>query len=67
MKTLPENANLFTLDQFDQAIAEGVLTDELGLGHWATEDVFDEVSQNVQPSLWGSLVVPSWATHVLWV
>lgn len=67
MKALPQNANLFTLDQFDHAVAEGVLTDDSGLGRWATEDVYDEHCQNVQPSLLGSLDVPFWATHVLWV
>lgn len=67
MKTLPQNANLFTFDEFEQAVSEGVIIDTDGIGRWATEDEYDELSQNVQPSLWGSMVQPEWATHVLWV
>ena len=68
LKSLPENATLFTKSEFKRQIGLGYLTEDDGVGAWATETQYSDVG--VIPSI-GTITLLNYPphekfTHILW-
>jgi hypothetical protein len=59
MYRIPDYADVYTVEEFEQHVNSGAITDYDGSGYWATE------KEDCGLSVW-STVKPEWATHVTW-
>lgn len=59
MYRIPDFADVYTVEQFEQHVDSGAITGYDGSGYWATE------KEDSGLSVW-IITKPNWATHVTW-
>lgn len=64
MTAIPEYGDLFTFDDFKQAVKAGAFIDYDGVGHWANEKEMSE--EKVYPSDLRKINFEPKMSHVVW-
>jgi hypothetical protein len=59
MNPIASYADLMTLEEFVGCVKHGAITDDDGIGFWATE-----TDEDIGSTCWTPK--PDWATHVAW-
>lgn len=72
MMPLPDDSELYTIDEWIAAVCSNVLTNDDGDGEWATVTQRPDYSTRREWYIWPSdytkpnFAPPAWATHVVW-
>lgn len=61
---IPYYGDLITLKEFREHCKAGMFIDYDGFGYLATQSGMSDMV--IRPSYLGKIVIPKWATHVVW-